>query len=362
MSAWGRPRQTECARTGCSFPCCKSRRDETSRAPSKYCKKHTCAHFYITEEVPRCEKSKDPSDSVCPYHARCPIENCRKARIQIQVENPADELRFKRQKYCGDHTCLHEGCTNMRSTLGQGRMDFRPYCNDHVCHADGCTEKNTRPCGGWYCKSHKCTNPGCSNQAVDKCQYCEEHNQCETASCTNPKRPGKEFCITHLECETDGCHKLKESHSSHCSNHTCGERGCKTSSGNFKYCQEHRCGYQDCGEHRAVEGKFCPRHSCQRCGCQKQRCYRGMYCLTHTCTDHDCGDARDYGDFCENHYRGEYGRRIEERLDEDLRKMRIDIETKDLALEGQRQRLKELDEQVRRLQSARHPHGNGLPN
>ncbi|KAI1214443.1 uncharacterized protein F4807DRAFT_128696 [Annulohypoxylon truncatum] len=240
MATWCRPKQTGCVKMVCSFQCCKSRRDESGRISSKYCKKHTCAHFHMDEELPRCERPKDPSDSVCIYHARCPIDNCKKARIQIQIDILADEPRFKREKYCSDHTCLYEGCVEIRSTMRQGEVQYRPYCNEHVCHADGCAERNTKPLGGWYCKIHGCKKAGCSKEADNSRRYCEQHNRCEwsPSRCLNPKLSGKELCATHSQCETDGCQAWKEPDSPHCLKHSCGERGCKISSGNYKYCNE----------------------------------------------------------------------------------------------------------------------------
>lgn len=84
--------------------------------------------------------------------------------------------------------------------------------------------------------------------------------------------------------------------------------------------------------------------------------------MTHTCTDRDCGSARDYGDFCETHYRCEYGRTIEERLDEDMRKLKRDLEMQNITLEGQRQIILEKDKEIQRLHNRGHSYGNGLPN
>ncbi|KAI0885009.1 uncharacterized protein GGS22DRAFT_200101 [Annulohypoxylon maeteangense] len=90
----------------------------------------TCEHFYRNDELPRCEKSKDPSDSVCIYHARCPMGNCMKGRIQIQIQSIAKEPRYKREKYCNDHECSVEECHDLRSILGQGQVQYSKYCNE----------------------------------------------------------------------------------------------------------------------------------------------------------------------------------------------------------------------------------------
>ncbi|KAI2467305.1 hypothetical protein F4781DRAFT_316302 [Annulohypoxylon bovei var. microspora] len=347
-----RPRQTGAAtRTGCSTPCCKCRKDESGVVASKHCKKHTCEHFHSPSPgASRCEKSKDPSDSVCSHHVRCPIGNCNKARMQKRI--PADEPKFKREKYCGDHKCSLETCAQLRNTLGTGQVLYRPYCNKHACHADGCTEKNTEP-RSVYCTRHNCQKRTCGSQIGNDPRYCENHNRCEWSLgyCVHQKRPDKELCVMHLQCDTDGCDEWKDSGSKHCQKHTCHERKCDNSSGNFDYCSKHRCEYRDCGEHRAVaKGGFCARHVCQKDGCKESRGDKGIYCGTHSCTEPECGNEKVFRDLCDAHYQCQCERNLEVRWNEDRENMRFNLEMKDQALRTQYSLIRERDDLIQRLQ------------
>ncbi|KAI1452304.1 hypothetical protein F4805DRAFT_41418 [Annulohypoxylon moriforme] len=355
-------RPTGVTKTGCGFPCCKSRRDETGCMHSKYCKKHTCSHFYKHDESPRCDKSKDPNDSVCINHRKCPVLNCNKAKIEVQI--CTNELRFRRERYCSDHECSVEGCHEERKTLGGGEIRYTLYCVNHTCVVDRCTEQRTGSL--LWCNKHKCKKGNCSSLVVSNRQYCEAHNRCDWPSCSNSKQAGKEYCTTHLQCETDGCENLKDfdSHSSHCSYHTCHERQCNNSSGDYDYCNRHRCECEGCGEHKAIrlgECRYCPRHSCQRDHCLERRCCRGVYCARHSCMGDGCGNVRDHGDFCESHWQSNYENSRGHCWDDERRRLRSDLEIRDAAIEEQRNRIRQQEEQIRRLQSGRCG-GHGPPN
>ncbi|KAI0133269.1 hypothetical protein F4776DRAFT_126534 [Hypoxylon sp. NC0597] len=284
-------------RPACSIPNCKVRRDSSHCITSKYCKKHTCEHFSSpTPGGTRCEKSKEPWDSVCSYHVICPIGNCNRARLQFLLS--AGEPKFRREKYCDKHKCSLEGCAELRSTLGQQPFQYRPYCNQHSCQENGCLERHTE--GFTVCGNHKCNVRGCPAPKKNSRRFCDNHNRCGSAGCTGSKEENQDFCSIHLQCETTGCRARKTANSRHCVRHTCRERDCTHSSGDYDYCVEHRCGYEGCGEHRTVGAtRFCAHHSCQRRGCQLSRTPNGLYCETHTCTHMECGKERVFTDLCE---------------------------------------------------------------
>ncbi|KAI1135357.1 hypothetical protein F5Y05DRAFT_180255 [Hypoxylon sp. FL0543] len=314
------------ARPGCNVPNCKLRRESFDSVPSKYCKKHTCEHFSSPPPgKPRCDKWKEPWESVCSHHVICPISNCNQARLQFRLSGP--EPKYRRGKFCYNHKCLLEECGELRSTLGQGPLQYRPYCNEHICQDSACPAMHVE--GFNFCVNHKCESWGCPAPRASR-RFCDNHNRCQWVpwgSCALPKEENQDFCSRHLQCETQDCRLRKAPNLKHCVKHTCRERDCKDSSGNYAYCIEHRCGHEGCGEHRTVGATmFCALHSCQSRGCKLLRTPRGLYCETHTCIYSGCGNEKVIRELCEFHFQEECQEGVRADHDEERRRFEYERE------------------------------------
>ncbi|KAI1411299.1 hypothetical protein F5Y13DRAFT_166130 [Hypoxylon sp. FL1857] len=336
--------KSECGVSNCKFP-----RDKSDCVPSKYCKKHTCEHFFSPSPGrSRCEKWKVALESVCPHHMICPISGCNQGRVQFRPS--AEEPRFRREKYCYHHKCLVDGCGQLRSTLGQGPSGYQKYCNEHICRENGC---NVRHMEGFYvCENHKCERHGCHAPRSSP-RFCNTHNRCEwveSGGCIQLKEENYDFCSIHLQCETLGCRSQKARNSRHCTRHTCHERDCKVSSGNYDYCVEHRCGHEGCGEHRTRGATiYCARHSCHKGGCQLIKIARGQYCEAHICANSVCGNQRVLGELCELHFREQCVEEARASWDEDRQKLEDELDRNRTSMTNQDAEIRQRDQEICRL-------------
>ncbi|KAI1480732.1 hypothetical protein F4774DRAFT_69805 [Daldinia eschscholtzii] len=275
-------------RKPCDAPCCRSeveRRDQTS---SKYCKKHTCEHFWEPLfNADRCQNHKQPEDSVCPLHIGCIAVGCMNGRIQYYDRSRAGTSQYRRWRYCIDHKCSAPDCSNERATVGTANQ-YRPFCGDHNCRADNCPNRVIE--GTDCCQAHKCQVPNCMTRADSRSRLCFIHNRCEwvSPSCDRPKEMGRKYCAEHLRCQTPGCGRPKLDGSIHCAHHTCRERGCNISSGEFDFCLNHRCEWEEGCEHPRSGDRYCLLHSCRSEGCPECVNDTGIFCDAHACSRDGC--------------------------------------------------------------------------
>ncbi|OTA57997.1 hypothetical protein K449DRAFT_437018 [Hypoxylon sp. EC38] len=289
-------------RSECSVLNCKIRRDNSHSITSKYCKKHTCEHFSSPGlGGPRCDKSKEPWDSVCSDR------NCNRARLQFLLS--AGELKYKREKYCDKHKCSVEGCAELRSTLGQQPFQYRPYCNDHACQENGCLERHMNDFN--VCENHKCNIRGCPAPKRHSRRFCDNHNRCGWNGCTGIKEENQDFCSIHLQCETLGCRVRKAPNSRHCEQR--GSVHIILAKEEVAYSQKPQEGY--------------------------------------TCVTLECGKERVFSELCEVHY-GEKCRAVaREGWEEDRQRMEDERVRNRNIIIAQDRVLRERDEEINRLRS-----------
>ncbi|KAL7624197.1 hypothetical protein AAE478_005756 [Parahypoxylon ruwenzoriense] len=123
----------------CAAPSCKSRKDSSGPVASKFCKKHTCAHFYSRSPPgPRCDNWKYPSDSVCPNHT---CQRC-------------DSIVEGNSVFCHTHNlCEVPGCDRPRTNMN-GLCQSHLKCSIPTCQVPKANDS-------LFCLNHTCGERGC---------------------------------------------------------------------------------------------------------------------------------------------------------------------------------------------------------
>ncbi|KAK0626353.1 hypothetical protein B0T14DRAFT_388969, partial [Immersiella caudata] len=159
---------------------------------SAYCKQHTCLHF-VREEG--CNSKKPPHDSVCPVHARCPVQDCNQARGQYLDTKfeyvPGSVPKYARYELCFDHECHTDGCR----TIVEGDYPFcvirksswsrlpKPLLSE-LQTSNGCAEPSCESAKTWagkqksaskFCPVHTCRSIGCSQLVGPLALFCNVH-------------------------------------------------------------------------------------------------------------------------------------------------------------------------------------------
>ncbi|KAH7635845.1 hypothetical protein B0T09DRAFT_29047 [Sordaria sp. MPI-SDFR-AT-0083] len=288
-----------------------------STVASPYCQYHTCSHFYSNEDT--CTAQKPVHDSVCAYHAKCPVAECNQAKLQYL--DPAYEPRhndggpvYLRWDYCADHKCTIRRCTRRKPSAKAN------YCDKHGCRADGCKKqvivdgKQPSIC----CEEHQCQQDGCGTIVEGKYPYCAIHIKCDISNCNRARHNvsgAKEylrFCVDHATCAVNRCKDMKIDQSLYCANHTCRERGCSKSSQSKPFCSEHCCAEVNCRYPRPwaaspnVRGKFCPLHTCRAQDCPEFVERLAIFCRTHGCSKPKCHEEVIVESFCLDHLKAHY--------------------------------------------------------
>ncbi|KAI5864402.1 hypothetical protein GGS23DRAFT_497818 [Durotheca rogersii] len=335
---------------GCAATCCRGRKDESGPVSSKFCKKHTCDHFYfpIPMKAPRCEFQKDPKDSVCPHHVICTVQGCECPRLQYRdPDNPV----FRRYKFCYDHKCALRECPEKRRPDGINQNQFMTYCDNHNCIAEGC--HSMVQAGRSCCERHTCGRPGCMAITVNQGRFCRTHNVCEWPDCHQPKTDPHNLCRIHTQCSTAGCTVLKQIGSMHCANHTCFLRGCNNSTGAFRLCTSHRCQFASCNEHRrtAPGALHCPSHSCRSRGCRNGVEEETPYCEAHACEAPGCRlEAKlEWEHKCLDHFKRRYESVGEARLIDEVRELRQVLGERMAVIQDQEECIRRQDAMIRRF-------------
>ncbi|KAI2632228.1 hypothetical protein GGR54DRAFT_25441 [Hypoxylon sp. NC1633] len=351
------------ARTACAVRGCGGTPDSRNQQVSRYCKMHTCIHFWIPlfPGAQPCQLQKTPTDSVCQHHVECQAYSCTNGRIECR--NPASrpgEPQYRRLLYCFEHKCEERSCETLRKLDVGGR--YYRYCENHNCAAvtATCYEKAM---GGGFCARHKCAM--CNREIeTHSARFCRTHNTCEwirNERCTRRKEAGFALCVRHRQCDIDVCSELKEAGSMFCRGHTCPIRGCTAAIDNlvFKICITHRCRYAGCGEHQMIGlSPHCSRHSCHHVNCTNSIDLWAIFCRTHACTHLGCRDEAEFEGRCRRHLRDFYQREAEDisrtRLEEMEQRLKTRIEELEQSLASTiRQSDQKIDELQRELDRER---------
>ncbi|KAK3392454.1 hypothetical protein B0T20DRAFT_56464 [Sordaria brevicollis] len=282
-----------------------------STVASPFCQAHTCTHFYQDET---CTQLKPSHDSVCAYHARCPVADCNQARLQYL--DPAYESRetgpvYQRWDYCADHKCTIRRCRHKKQSPKV------PYCRDHMCQADGCKSQRLDQTRN-FCKEHQCKQERCETIVEGKYAYCTLHIKCDISNCNRARhnvagtKDYLRFCIDHATCAVNRCTEFKIEQSLYCANHTCMERGCSKSSQSKPFCSEHCCAEVNCRYPRPWAAnpnsrtKFCPLHTCRAQDCPEFVDRLAIFCRTHGCSKPKCHEEVIVEGFCLDHLKAHY--------------------------------------------------------
>ncbi|KAK1776326.1 hypothetical protein QBC45DRAFT_219479 [Copromyces sp. CBS 386.78] len=288
-----------------------------STVASPFCQAHTCSHFFRDEET--CTQLKPSHDSVCAYHAKCPVPECNQARLQYL--DPAYESRhsetgpvYQRWEYCADHKCTLRRCPHRKPSAKAS------YCKNHGCRADGCKKqviidgKQSSIC----CEEHQCQQDGCGTIVEGKYPYCAIHIKCDISNCNRARhnvsgtKEYLRFCVDHATCAVNRCKDMKIEQSLYCANHTCRERGCSKSSQSKPFCSEHCCAEVNCRFPRPwaaslnTRGKFCPLHTCRAQDCPEFVDRLAIFCRTHGCSKPKCHEEVIVEGFCLDHLKAHY--------------------------------------------------------
>lgn len=156
------PRQY-CIESGC----------RNEKLPGKdYCQIH---YDQILQTVTTTKSTERSSTS--SYHSSTSSNICE--------QSDCTNKRISGSRYCGDHTCRKDGCTNLRYNNGT------VYCDTHaaiyaseqgysVCSKSGCYRK--RSSHGLYCDTHSCRKKDCYNIVADGSNYCSSHTNHTTST------------------------------------------------------------------------------------------------------------------------------------------------------------------------------------
>ncbi|KAK3344803.1 hypothetical protein B0H65DRAFT_573224 [Neurospora tetraspora] len=289
-------------------------RGSPAGGPGGYGHQHRYSNAGADDET--CTQLKPAHDSVCAYHARCPVPECNQARLQYL--DPAYESRhsdtgpmYQRWEYCADHKCTIRRCPRRKQSAKA------IYCKDHGCQADGCKSQrldSKHNC----CEEHQCKQDGCGTIVEGKFSYCAIHIKCDISNCNRARhnvsgtKDYLRFCTDHATCAVNRCTDLKIEQSLYCANHTCRERGCSKSSQSKPFCSEHCCAEVNCRSPRPwaaspnARGKFCPLHTCRAQDCPEFVDRLAIFCRTHGCSKPKCHEEVIVEGFCLDHLKAHY--------------------------------------------------------
>ncbi|KAK1639990.1 hypothetical protein BDP81DRAFT_312884, partial [Colletotrichum phormii] len=263
-----------------------------NRYPSRFCKLHCCKKIDTNNAA--CLNMRTNNKGYCQQHLLCQgMMNDGRCNNYIKNYDPK-EFRFCSQY----HNCIQQGCANQRNH--PNGTDYR-YCPDHRCDHQDCTNPKSPPSS--FCASHTCAAPSClarcpgaTGDAHDPSRHCDRHRMCATAGCrrfahVNEHGVPSAHCGEH-HCRFDQqppCNNGRVAGTEGtCVTHTCEDRGC----GRVKTAH-----MADAG---GAAGRYCKRHECDREGCWERR-WLGNWCVRHTCARRDCEREGGIGDFCDRH-------------------------------------------------------------
>ncbi|KXH65504.1 hypothetical protein CSAL01_10803 [Colletotrichum salicis] len=224
----------------------------------------------------------------------------------------------KEFRFCSQyHNCIQQGCANQRNH--PNGTDYR-YCPDHRCDHQDCTNPKSPPSS--FCASHTCAAPSClarcpgaTGDAHDPSRHCERHRMCATAGCRRFAHVN-EHGVPSAHC---GEHHCRFEQQPPCNNGRvagtedlatrCRRAGCdaRVIEGGA-LCVDHTCIYRSCQNERSALGHFCTDHNCSAPGCQQLRAtvvlsqtmmmLGGLnlnlplspYCRAHVCGQEGCAE------------------------------------------------------------------------
>jgi len=221
----------ECAALQCDAP-------PDWDSSSNFCVTHTCNSGNCSLQA--------VASNRCHEHSKCGIPSCQRnchIRPDGRLETLCDaHLQFK---------CAKPGCG------GRKLHNHRRYCLDHGCRIEKCTNERHET-GGTLCATHKCTFDDCFDPIAD------------------PDNDRSLFCATHACRQPDCLYSLKRP-SSFCDNHTCKQARCfkMAADGPGSFCDAHsdgQCRVEGCQHTVRGDDIYCKdKHGCIEAGCQKSR-------------------------------------------------------------------------------------------
>ena len=136
---------------------------------------------------------------------------------------------------CEAHTCQVAGCQNATA------VRWGKYCQEHMCSREDCS--NPRAEGSTLCAAHNdpnqlCEAEGCTRLKIIGEKYCSSHKAgytCSYWNCKNESKEGSNFCAEHqsMQCKYENCHNPVGSLSDY---------------KNINYCSYHGCHYSNCND------------------------------------------------------------------------------------------------------------------
>ncbi|OHE90481.1 hypothetical protein CORC01_14222 [Colletotrichum orchidophilum] len=173
----------------------------------------------------------------------------------------------KEFRFCSQyHNCLQQGCANQRNH--PNGVDYR-YCPDHRCDHQDCTNPKASPSS--FCASHTCAAPSClarcpgaTGDPHDASRHCDRHRMCAAAGCrrfahvsergVTSAHCGEHYCKFEPACNNGRAEDADET----CAAHTCEERGCTRPKTRHRrdagrYCKRHECETDDCWERKWLD-------------------------------------------------------------------------------------------------------------
>ncbi|KAK1544360.1 hypothetical protein CPAR01_01862 [Colletotrichum paranaense] len=220
----------------------------------------------------------------------------------------------KEFRYCSQyHNCIQQGCANQRNH--PNGTDYR-YCADHRCDHQDCTNPKSPPSS--FCASHTCAAPSClarspgaTGDAHDPSRHCDRHRMCATPGCrrfahVNEHGVPSAHCGEH-HCRFEqqppcGNARAAGAGEGTCLAHTCEERGCGRIKTRYmpdaggvagRYYLATRCRRAGCDARVVEGGTLCLDHTCRDRSCQNERSVLGRYCTDHKCSVQGCQQLRE---------------------------------------------------------------------